>query len=403
MHTRKYGWIVTFAGLGVNLILGVLYAWSIISADLIDRLNWTATMTQVPYMVACVIFAFSMIPGGRIQDKFGPHLVLILSAILAGIGFILSGVFLTVLGLTIFFGVVFGLAMGLGYAAPTPAAVKWFEKSKRGLISGIVVSGFGLAPIYIGPLTHHLITTLGIKTTFMILGAGFFVVIMILAQVIKNPPAGYQTGDPQPVVLMDGKQASRDDLSWKEVIGTRSFKLLWLMFFFGTFAGLLLIGQLSKIGLEHAGITTPFLLISVYALFNFLGRIMFGTISDRLGRMKTLFLMFLLQVIVYSVFIFLETPVLLSIGVAIVGLTFGGMLTIFPAATADYFGLKHLGFNYGMLITAWGGGGLIGPLLGGLVRDYTEAYLWSFIISAVLSGLGALLTFFINDPKKSGA
>jgi len=403
MHTRKYGWVVTFAGLGVNLILGVLYAWSIISADLIDRLNWTATMTQVPYMVACVIFAFSMIPGGRIQDKFGPHLVLVLSAILAGIGFVLSGVFLTVLGLTIFFGVVFGLAMGLGYAAPTPAAVKWFEKSKRGLISGIVVSGFGLAPIYIGPLTHYLITTLGIKATFMILGAGFFVVIMTLAQVIKNPPAGYQTGDPEPVVTTDDKQASQDDLSWKEVIRTRSFKLLWVMFFFGTFAGLLLIGQLSKIGLEHAGITTPFLLISVYALFNFLGRIMFGGISDRLGRMKTLFLMFIMQVIVYSVFIFLETPLLLAGGVAIVGLTFGGMLTIFPATTADYFGLKNLGFNYGMLITAWGVGGLIGPLLGGLVRDYTEVYLWSFIISAVLSGLGALLTFFVRNPKKVGA
>jgi OFA family oxalate/formate antiporter-like MFS transporter len=402
MHTRKYGWVVTFAGLGVNLILGVLYAWSIISADLIDRLNWTATMTQVPYMVACVFFAISMIPGGRIQDKFGPRLVLILSAILAGIGFVLSGVFLSVLGLTIFFGVVFGLAMGLGYAAPTPAAVKWFEKSKRGLISGIVVSGFGLAPIYMGPLTHFLIITLGIKATFMILGAGFFVVIMTLAQVIKNPPTGYQTGDPQLVVPAEGKQTSRDDLSWREVIRTRSFKLLWWLFFFGTFAGLLLIGQLSKIGLEHAGITTPFLLISVYALFNFLGRIMFGGISDRLGRMRTLFLLFLIQVLVYSVFFFLNTPILLAGGVAIIGLTFGGMLTIFPAATADYFGLKNLGFNYGLLITAWGGGGLIGPLLGGLVRDYTDTYLLSFIISAVLSGLGALLTFFIRNPQKDG-
>lgn len=402
MHSRKYGWVVTFAGLGVNLILGVLYAWSIISADLIDRLNWTATMTQIPYMVACVIFAFSMIPGGRLQDKFGPHLVLVLSAVLAGIGFILSGVFLTVLGLTIFFGVVFGLAMGLGYASPTPAAVKWFEKSKRGLISGIVVSGFGLAPVYVGPLTHNLITQFGIETTFIILGSAFFVILMILAQVIKNPPEGYQTGDPVPRETVENT-TPKVEMSAREVLQTRAFKLLWMMFFFGTFAGLLLIGQLSKIGLEHAGISSPYLLISVYAVFNFLGRIMFGTVSDRLGRMRTLFLMFLLQVLVYSVFYFLETPLLLAGGVAVVGLTFGGMLTIFPAATADYFGLKNLGLNYGLLITAWGVGGLIGPLLGGLVRDHTEAYLWSFIISAVLSALGALLTFFIRDPqRKSG-
>lgn len=400
MRKQKYGWVVTFAGLAVNLVLGVLYAWSIISSDLIDRLNWTVTMTQVPYMVACVIFAFSMIPGGRIQDKFGPHLVLTLSAILAGIGFFLSGVFLTVVGLTIFFGVVFGLAMGLGYSAPTPAAVKWFDKRKRGLISGIVVSGFGLAPIYVGPLTHFLIVNFGIEATFKMLGAGFFVVLILLAQVIKNPPAGYQTIDAYPSSTPDEKQDTLDDLNWKEVIGTRSFKLLWLMFFCGTFAGLLLIGQLSKIGLEHAGITTPFLLISIYALFNFLGRIMFGSISDRLGRMRTLFLMFVLQVITYSVFNHLETPVLLASGVAVVGLTFGGMLTIFPAATADFYGLKHLGLNYGMLITAWGVGGLFGPLLGGLVRDRTEAYLLSFIISAALSGLGAILTFFVRNPTK---
>ncbi len=402
MHSRKYGWVVTFAGLGVNLILGVLYAWSIISADLIDRLNWTATMTQIPYMVACVIFAFSMIPGGRLQDKFGPHLVLVLSAVLAGIGFIFSGVFLTVLGLTIFFGVVFGLAMGLGYASPTPAAVKWFEKSKRGLISGIVVSGFGLAPVYVGPLTHNLITQFGIETTFIILGSAFFVILMILAQVIKNPPVGYQTGDPVPQETVENT-TPKVEMTAREVLRTRAFKLLWMMFFFGTFAGLLLIGQLSKIGLEHAGITSPYLLISVYAVFNFLGRIMFGTVSDRLGRMRTLFLMFLVQVMVYSVFYFLETPLLLAGGVAIVGLTFGGMVTIFPAATADNFGLKNLGFNYGLLITAWGVGGLIGPLLGGLVRDHTEAYLWSFVISAVLSALGAMLTFFMREPqRKSG-
>ncbi len=400
MRTQKYGWVVTFAGLGVNLILGVLYAWSIISADLIDKLNWSATQTQVPYMVACVVFAFSMIPGGRSQDKLGPRPVLILSAILAGIGFVFSGAFLTVLGLTVFFGVFFGLAMGMGYAAPTPAAVKWFDKSRRGLISGIVVSGFGLAPIYIGPLTHSLITNLGIQNTFFILGAGFLVILMILAQFIKNPPAGFTPTNKKGRTLLANEETHQREYAWKETLRTKSFYLLWIMFFFGTFAGLLLIGQLSKIGLEHAGITTPFLLISVYALFNFLGRIACGVISDKLGRMRTLLMMFLLQVIIYSVFIFLVTPWAMIAGVAVVGFTFGGMLTLFPASTADYFGLKNFGVNYGMLITAWGVGGFIGPLLGGLVRDNSGGYLLSFIISAILSSLGAFLTFFTRKPAE---
>lgn len=398
MHTRYYRWVVTFAGLGVNLILGVLYAWSIISADLIDKLNWTATMTQIPYMVACVIFALSMIPGGHLQDRFGPRLVLVLSAVLAGIGFFFSGIFLTVLGLTIFFGVVFGLSMGLGYASPTPAAVKWFEKRKRGLISGIVVSGFGLAPVYVGPLTHTLIINLGIKNTFMILGGGFFLVLILLAQVIKNPPVNYNpeikdNDTPVPQVTQ-----SVIDYDWRSVLKTRSFYLLWWMFFFGTFAGLLLIGQLSKIGYEQAGINTPFILISVYAVFNFLGRILAGWISDRLGRMKTLLMMFLMQVVIYSVFVLLRSPLLLGFGVAVVGFTFGGMLTLFPASSADFFGLKHFGVNYGILITAWGAGGLIGPLLGGLVRDLTQTYFLSYIISAVLSSIGAFLTFYTHRP-----
>jgi OFA family oxalate/formate antiporter-like MFS transporter len=400
MHTNKKGWIVTFAGLGVNLILGILYAWSIISADLIDKLGWTATMTQVPYMVACVVFALSMIPGGRLQDKFGPRLVLILSSILAGIGFVFSGVLLTVWGLTIFFGVVFGLAMGLGYASPTPAAVKWFDKSKRGLISGIVVSGFGLAPIYIGPLTHYLITTLGIQLTFIILGAGFFVVLMSLAWVIKNPPADWHPNAAAKKPVPEQNVAQNfHDLSWREVLKTKSFYLLWLMFFFGTFAGLLLIGQLSKIGSEQAGISTPFLLTSMYALFNFLGRILSGFISDKIGRMKTLFLLFALQVGIFAIFVWLTTPLLIILGVAVVGFTFGGMLTIFPAASGDFFGLKNFGVNYGMLITAWGAGGLIGPLLGGLVRDNTGSYLLSYIISAFLCCLGAILTFMTHNPQ----
>ena len=174
---KNRGSIVTMAGLGVNLALGVLYAWSVISAALIDKLGWSVTQTQIPYMMACACFAFSMVPGGRLQDKYGPRPVIMAAAVLAGVGFYLAGATLTVVGLTVFFGLVFGIGMGLGYSAPTPAAVKWYGPEKRGLISGIVVSGFGLAPIYIAPITTNLINRFGIQTTFYVLGGLFFLVI----------------------------------------------------------------------------------------------------------------------------------------------------------------------------------------------------------------------------------
>ncbi|SET42435.1 MFS transporter, OFA family, oxalate/formate antiporter [Natronincola peptidivorans] len=395
------GWLVTAAGLGVNLMLGVLYAWGVISAALIDQLGWGATMTQIPYMVACALFAFSMVPGGRLQDKLGPKPIIMASAVLAGIGFILSGIFLTTIGLTIFFGIVFGAGMGIGYAAPTPAAVKWFEPKKRGLISGIVVSGFGLAPVYIAPLTTRLLATHGLRTTFFFLGVGFFLGIMLLAQFISNPPKDYVPKGAAPVPT-EKKSKDHDlkvDYDWREVLKTKEFYKLWTMFCFGTFAGLLIIGQLSKIGLEQAGMRNSYLLIALYAFFNFAGRIGCGVISDKLGRMRTLFIMFLLQVAAYSFFPSFNSPLTLMFGIAIVGFTFGGMLTIFPSATADYFGLKNFGVNYGMVITAWGIGGVFGPLLGGIVRDLTGAYTLSYIVSGVLSAVGAVMTLYTKSPN----
>lgn len=395
------GWIVTLAGLGVNLALGVLYAWGIMSAALIDQLHWSATQTQLPYMVACAVFALSMVPGGRLQDKLGPRPILMAAAVLAGIGFILSGVFLTVVGLTIFFGLVFGLAMGFGYAAPTPAAVKWFGAHKRGLISGIVVSGFGLAPVYIAPLTTKLLEQFGIQVTFYILGIAFFIAIMSLAQLIANPPQGHVAVAPATWQRNQPAKAKKTDYGWREILRTKQFYLLWTMFSFGTFAGLLIIGQLSKIGLEQAGMTTPFYLVALYAFFNFAGRIGCGIISDKIGRKATLFIMFIMQVIVYTVFAQLTTPLTLMLGIAVVGFSFGGMLTLFPAATVDFFGIKNFGVNYGLVITAWGIGGVFGPLVGGMVRDLTGTYALSYTISAVLGALGAILSLVLKAPQSN--
>jgi MFS transporter, OFA family, oxalate/formate antiporter len=391
------GLMVSFAGFGVNMILGVLYSWSVISAALIDELGWTATQTQYPFMFACAFFAFSMIPAGKLQDKFGPKPVIMAAAVLCGLGFFMAGLTLSIIGMALFYGFIFGISMGLGYSAPTPAAIKWFSPAKRGLISGIVVSGFGLAPLYIAPIKSLLINRLGIQMTFYILGGFFFFIIMVLAQVINNPPKGYI---PKGQYIECNQPVALKDYQISEVLKTSQFYLLWAMFCFGTFAGLLIIGQLAKIGLEQSGITTSFLLIAIYSLFNFLGRLFWGIISDKIGRQESLMLLFAIQVIVYLFFIFLSSPVLLIIAVSIVGLTFGGMLTVFPAITADYYGMKNFGLIYGFVISAWGVGGVLGPLIGGLVRDATGTYVISYIVSAALSCLGVVLSLAIKAPGR---
>jgi len=406
-QNEKRGWTVTFAGTGVNLALGLLYSWSVIARFLREDLEWTATQTQIPYMIACGVFALLMVPGGRIQDKIGPKKVIMTAGVFAGIGLIASSFLMTVVGLSIFFGIFFGTAMGLGYASTTPAAVKWFGPQKRGTVTGLVVSGFGCASVYAAPLAEYLIESIGISTTFFILGVAFFIVIMLLAQVINNPPAGYVPAGAAPAPKKSKKEKQEEkqkgtlkvDFEWKEMIKTPQFYLLWLMFCFGSLAGLMVIGQLSSIAQDQAGMELGFLLVALLAVFNAGGRIVAGIMSDKLGRTNTMLIIFVGQAINFLLFNTYSTLIPLIIGTAVAGFCYGACLSVFPATTADLFGVKNLGVNYGLVFTSWGAGGVFGGLIGGMVRDITGTYLTAYIIAAVLCFAGAGLTFLTKPPK----
>jgi MFS transporter, OFA family, oxalate/formate antiporter len=185
------GWIITFAALGVNLVLGLLYTWGVFQKALVAQWGWSSTMASLPYSVSIAVFAFMMIFAGRAQDKIGPRYVAMLGGILLGIGLITSGLTKSPSVMVFTFGIIAACGIGLGYSATTPCAIKWFESSKRGLISGIVVAGVGLAPVYIAPLTNYLIETYGIQQTFIILGIFAIVATVSFSLILKNPPVGF--------------------------------------------------------------------------------------------------------------------------------------------------------------------------------------------------------------------
>ena len=392
------GWQVAFAGLGVNLALGILYAWSIFAKFLTDELGWTATSSQLPYMIACGVFALCMIPGGRIQDKIGPRFMIMAAAIFAGIGLIGSSFFLSIAGLSIFFGIFFGTAMGLGYSSTTPPAIKWFGPEKRGLITGLVVSGFGVAAVYAAPLSSFLLNSLGLYTTFLILGVSFSIIIIILAQFISNPPSGYL-----PAAALSNRSKSNEkekgqkrEYEWYEMIKTRQFYLLWLMFCFGSLAGLMIIGQLSSIALEQANVTLGFILVAILAIFNASGRIFGGIMFDKIGRTPTMLIIFIAQALNFMFFSMYTSLVPLLLGTIVAGFCYGACLSVFPATTANLFGVKNLGINYGLVFVAWGAGGVFGGLIGGQVRDLTGTYLFAYLIAAALCLAGAALAFLVK-------
>ncbi|MFA5073480.1 MAG: MFS transporter [Nitrospirota bacterium] len=192
------GWFVVLAGLGINLILGTLYAWGVMGKALVVQWQWSKMHASLPFAVSTAVFALMMVFAGRMQDKFGPRWVAASGGVMWGLGLALSSMVQSPWAMTMTFGVLGGIGLGLAYSATTPAAVKWFPASKKGLITGIVVSGVGIAAVIMSPLTQFLLSHTSIQGTFLVLGIGATITIIAMAMTLNNPPAGYSPGASSP-------------------------------------------------------------------------------------------------------------------------------------------------------------------------------------------------------------
>ena len=398
------GWIVTFAGTGINLALGVLYAWSVISKQITKEWGWNETQAALPYSVAIAVFAFMMVPAGRLQDKVGPRFVATLGGILCGIGFIVASLGQSLAGMVIGFGVLAGAGIGCGYASATPPAVKWFPPARTGLIAGLVVAGFGLASVYIAPLANHLLGAFGIQSTFLILGIAFLIAVVLLSQLLKNPPAGYKpVANPGPSKIGEKggvkTAAAIVDYEFHEMLRTPQFYLLWIMFVFGPGAGLMIIGKLAKIVDLQAGIKAGFIFVALLAVGNAGGRVIAGVLSDKIGRTWTMFSVFVFQAVLMFLLRGLGTYASLFVASVLIGFNYGANLSVFPSVAKDYFGLKNFGVNYGFIFTAWGVGGSLGPLLSGYIYDASKNFHDAYLIAAICLLIAAGLTFVTRAPK----
>jgi len=389
------GWIVTAAATGVNLILGLLYSWSVIKASLVSDWGWTNTQASLPYTVCVAMLAFMTIFGGRLQDKFGPRIIVLIGGLLFGACILASAFTKTPFTMLLTFGLISGIGMGFAYASTTPAAMKWFEARKKGLIAGIVVAGIGISSVYMSFLTNFLLKRYGTENTFLILGAIAIVALTAFSMIIRNPPAGYVPAQKVGKVAV----AHATDLTWVEMIKTRPFILLWLTYLLSATAGLMLIGHIVSIVKVQTGSTNGFVMVMIFAAFNTGGRIAGGFLSDKLGRTNALLVVFLIQAVNMFLFSLLTTIPLLAIGIATAGLAYGALFALFPATTADFFGIKNLGVNYGVVFSSWGIAGIIGPLLAGRVADLTGNYHVSYIVAGIMLLFAALLVKWIRAPK----
>jgi OFA family oxalate/formate antiporter-like MFS transporter len=394
LNSNKQGWIVVAAGAGINLAFGVLYAWSIFGAKLQQTLGWTKTQSSIPYTVAIIMFAVMMIPAGRLQDKIGPKWVVTIGGILIGTGCLLAGSLTSLWGLTFSFGILAGSGIGLGYASTTPPALKWFPPEKKGLISGIVVGGFGLATLYIVPLSMFLLSRYDVFQSFRIMGVIFLCMTIPLAQLVKNPP--------EPVKSTKAKAASQttDDYTATDMFKTKQFYMLWFMFFAGSTGGLMTIGSLKSIVTIQLGEAAAFQLVAFAAIANALGRPMAGIISEKFGRGKTMASLYVLQAAALFFFNSFSSFFTVFAAALMIYFAYGAMLSVYPSACADNYGTKNLGLNYGILFSAWGAGGIFGPMLGGKIADATGSYQLAFTVSAVILLIAAAIGFVYKAQQK---
>ena len=405
----NHGWRVTFAGMGINLALGILYTWSVISKGVPMEWGWTEADKSLPYAVACLVFCLIMVPAGRMQDRIGPRRVATLGGLLVGLGMIAAGFTTSPFGYVIAFGVFAGAGIGFGYASATPPAVKWFPPEKTGMIAGIVVSGFGLASVYAAPLAKWLTAVYGLQKMIMILGVAFTVVVVGLAQFLKPPSRVLQfnkvPGDPERMKKKaDALPQKKEDFTSGEMLKTWQFYVLWFTYACGAGAGLMVIGKLAAIAKIQANVELGFLLVAILAIGNGGGRILAGIISDWIGRRSTLFVCFILQAVLVILLSqargssILTSVSILAIISTLIGANYGANLSLFPSFTKDFYGLKNFGMNYGLVFTSWGVGGFMLAMLAGKVYVRTQSFNFAYYCSSALLVVAALLILALRTP-----
>jgi OFA family oxalate/formate antiporter-like MFS transporter len=396
-------WMIVLGAILIQLCLGGIYIWSVFRKPLEKAvedggLGLSPSQATLPFSLVLIFFAIATVIGGRWQDKAGPRLVASVGGILLGAGMLLAALGKSFPMLALGYGVVGGLGIGFTYVCPISTGIKWFP-DKRGLITGLAVAGFGAGALILAPVARGLIDSIGIFSTLATLGIVFLVVVVAAAMLLRNPPAGYAPAGWTPPAKA---QMTKESFSTGQMLRTPQFYLIWIMYFFGCLAGLMIIGQTSPIGQELAGLTAAAAAgaVMLLSIFNAFGRIFWGRVSDGLGRMKTLFIMFLIAgiaMLLYNVIAALHPYY--WIGVSLVGLCFGGFLALFPAITADFFGTKNIGANYGFVFMAYGVGGLLGPLFAARVKEATGGYVLAFVVTGVLCLIAAGITFATKPPK----
>ena len=360
-------WLPVVGGVMMNMALGMFYGMSVFMLPLEREFGWTRAQTSWVTTIGLALIAVWYVIAGFIQDRRGPRPVAVIGGLLFSLGFFLASFTESLTTFYLTAGVIAGTGSGFGYVVPTSVGSKWFP-DKRGLVIGLMVGGYGAGSGVFGPIALSLIERGGWRSTFQILSVVFLAMTMIGAFLLRNPPPGYVPPGWDP---SKSRAAARGgaDVHASEMVRTQTFWTLWAAYCLGTTAGTMVISQLVPFAryAGHSAAVAAFAL-TVGAIGSASGRVLSGWLSDYVGRLNTLRVMLLVSATAMPLlFLFRGNIVLFYLLLGVVYYCYGTQLSVYASTSADFYGTKYVGFNYGLLLLAWGVAAILGPFLGGRV------------------------------------
>jgi OFA family oxalate/formate antiporter-like MFS transporter len=400
-------WLIAIAAIVMQLCLGTVYAWSVFKKPLMASHGWGETSVQVTFMICIGMIGIAAAFGGTLVDKKGPKFVATIGGILFGAGTLLSGladqigsIWLLYLG----FGLIAGLGNGFGYITPIATLIRWFP-DKRGLVTGLAVMGFGAGAFFMGKIAPPMVISMGVTNTFYIWGVIFLVLCTGAAQLFKNPPKGWLPAGFTPKA---SAVSAADSYTFGEAIKTPQWWMLWSMLFLNVTAGIGLISQLSPLAQDVIKKGDPMITAAALALaggsilayasiFNGLGRLFWAWTSDAIGRKNVFITMFVSQAILYFILPQISSQLIFTIFACYLLACYGGGFATMPAFAADSFGPGYIGKVYGIMLTAWGAAGIVGPLV------FAEIKSIAVYVAGGLLGVGFLIALSYKRPAPKSA
>jgi OFA family oxalate/formate antiporter-like MFS transporter len=413
VHSIGNRWFVVLGAVLMQLSLGAIYAWSVFTPSLIEA-GWSKMQTQVVFAVSLASFALVMVVAGRLLATFGPRVLAVAGGLVLGAGYVFAGLF----GATDFWivtigiGLVSGAGIGLGYVVPIAVGMRWFP-DRKGMITGLAVAGFGFGAmgwVKMAGAWGNLIDAYGLAATFILYGFAFAALILVGAIWMKMPPKGWL---PAGFTMNASTAKGGENYSRNEMLRTPQFYLVFLIFAVTAGAGLMSIGLMKLYPIEalmaagygavEASAIAGTAMAVFFSLANGLGRILWGLVSDKLGRRRSVLVMTASQAVFLFAFTSMAgTPWLLYLGATLIGFNYGGAFALFPALTADLFGNDRVGQNYPYVFLSYGAGGIVFPILGGKLGDLGNFPL-AFSITAGACLIGAAAAALLRLPDHEEA